>query len=54
MTIWIMPELDREGSEFCQFWLQGGIHNETPADKKKLVQSRALLGTFAPPFTRKE
>ena len=33
MTIWIMPKSDREGRAVCQFWLQGGIHNET-ADKK--------------------
>ena len=33
MTIWIMPESDREGWPVCLFWLQGGKHNE-PADKK--------------------
>ena len=31
MTLWIMPEFDREGS---QFWLQGDKHNETPTDKE--------------------
>ena len=34
MTIWIMPEFDREGRAVCQFWLQGGKYNETPQDKK--------------------
>ena len=26
-------ESDRKGRVFCQIWLQGGIHNETPTDK---------------------
>ena len=34
MTIWIRPESDRKGRAVCQIWLQGGIHNETPTDKK--------------------
>ena len=34
MTIWIIPEFDREGRAVCQFWHQGGIHSETPTDKK--------------------
>ena len=50
MTIWIMPESDKEGRAVCQFWLQSGIHNETPTDKKKLVRKRAPLGTFSPPL----
>ena len=37
MTISNIPEFDREGRAVCQFWLQGGIHNETPTDKRKLV-----------------
>ena len=24
ITLWIMPEFDREGRAVCQFWLQGG------------------------------
>ena len=32
MTLWIKPEFDREGRTVCQFWLQGGKHNETPTD----------------------
>ena len=24
MTLWIMPEFDREMRAVCQFWLQGG------------------------------
>ena len=34
ITLWIMPEFDREGRAVCQFWLQGGKHNETPTDKR--------------------
>ena len=34
MTIWIIPESEREGRAICQIWLQGGIHNETPTDKR--------------------
>ena len=44
MTIWIMPESDREGWPVCLFWLQGGKHNE-PADKKT---------SRTPPFFKKE
>ena len=36
MTLWIMPEFDREGRAVCQFWLQGGKHNVTPTDKKSV------------------
>ena len=53
MTIWIKPESDREGRAFCQIWLQGGIHNETPTDKKNL-SGRAPWGPLAPPFKRKD
>ena len=51
-----MPEFDREGWAVCLFWLQGGKHNETPTDKKKLVRKRIPLGDFRlpPPFRRKE
>ena len=24
ITLWIIPEFDREGGAVCQFWLQGG------------------------------
>ena len=40
MTIWIIPELDREGRAVCHFWLQGGLRNETPTDKKKNSSER--------------
>ena len=36
MTLWIMPEFDREGRAVRQFWLQGGKHNVTPTDKKSV------------------
>ena len=48
MTIWIIPESDREGRAVCQIWLQGGINNETPTEKRKLVRTRAPLGTLGP------
>ena len=35
MTLWIMPEFDREGRAVCQFWLQSDKRNETPTDKNK-------------------
>ena len=47
MTLWIMPEFDREGRAVCQFWLQGGKHNVTPTDKNRLT--RVTLGTSGPP-----
>ena len=34
MTIWIILESDRKGRAVCQIWLQGGIYNETPTDKR--------------------
>ena len=34
MTLWIMLEFDREGRAVCQFWIQGGKHNETFTDKR--------------------
>ena len=48
MTLWIMPEFDREGRAVCQFWLQGGKHNVTPTDKK-ICLTRVTLGTSGPP-----
>ena len=36
MTLWIMPEFDKEGRAVCQFWLQGGKHNVTPTDKNSV------------------
>ena len=49
-----MPEFDREGRAVCQFWLQGGKHNETPTDKRTRP-SRAPLGTSGDPLLgRKE
>ena len=54
MTIWIIPESDREARAVCQIWLQGGIHNETPTDKRKLVRTKAPLGIFGPSPLSKE
>ena len=49
MTVWIMPEFDREGRAVCQFWLQGGKHNVTPTDKNPSDESH--LGDLqTPPF----
>ena len=48
MTLWIMPEFDREGRGVCQFWLQGGKHNATPTEKTTRP-SRTPLGTSGPP-----
>ena len=51
MTVWIIPESDREGGAVCQFWLQGGKHNETPTDKNLVwCDPRAP----PPPLGRKE
>ena len=30
ITLWIMPEFDREGRAVCQFWLQGGKQKGSP------------------------
>ena len=55
MTIWIMPELDREGRTVCQFWLQGGKHNVTPTDKNPSDESHpGDLLTPPPSLLRKE
>ena len=48
MTLWIMPEFDRQRRAVCQFWLQGGKHNVTPTDKK-IRLTRVTLGTSGPP-----
>ena len=53
MTLWIMPEFDREGREICQFWLQGGKHNVTPTDKNPSDKSRLEDLRTPPPFWRK-
>ena len=47
MTLWIMPEFDREGRAVCQFWLQGGKHNVTPTDKNPSGESH--LGELRTP-----
>ena len=53
MTLWIIPEFDREGRVVCQFWLQGGKHNETPTDKRT-CPLRAPWGPLDPhPFREK-
>ena len=53
-----MPEFDREGRTVCQFWLQGGKHNETPTDKNEsfmaLESPWRPLGHHRPPFKRSE
>ena len=53
VTSGIIPESDREGRAVCQFWLQGGIHNETPTDNSP--GREPLLGDLRapPPFKRK-
>ena len=53
MTIWIMPEFDREGWAVCLFWLQGGKHNETPTDKKTKRMPGPVTGTLVAPKTSK-
>ena len=53
MTLWIMPESNREGRAVCQFWLQFGKHNETPTDKR-IRPLRAPLGTSGPPTFREK
>ena len=52
MTIWIIPESDREGRAVCQIWLQGGIHNETPTDKKTRLDESPPGGPLAPPLRK--
>ena len=54
MTIWIIPESDTEGRAVCQIWLQGGIHNENPTDKKTLPDESPLGDLCPPPLKRKE
>ena len=55
MTIWIIPESDREGRTVCQIWLQGGIHNETPTDKNSFGRESPPgdLWPPPPPFKRR-
>ena len=50
MTVGIMPESDRKGRAFCQFWLQGGKHNVTPTDKNPSDESHPGDLLTAPPF----
>ena len=53
MTFGIIPESDSKGRAVCQFWLQGGKHNVTPTDKKKLPSGESHLGDLLtpPPFS---
>ena len=44
MTFGIIPESDSKGRAVCQFCLQGGKHNVTPTDKKKLPSGESHLG----------
>ena len=54
MTLWIMPEFDREGRAVCQFWLQGGKHNVTPTDKNPSDKSHLGGLRTPPPFLGRE
>ena len=54
MTVWIIPESDREGGAVCQFWLQGGKHNETPTDKNLVWCDPPWGSPCPPPPGRKE
>ena len=54
MTIWIMPELDREGRTVCQFWLQSGKHNVIPTDKNSSDESHPGDLLTPPSLLRKE
>ena len=49
MTFGIIPESDSKGRAVCQFWLQGGKHNVTPTDKKKLPSGESHLGDLLTP-----
>ena len=49
MTIWIKRDSDREGRAVCQILLQGGIHNETPTDKKNLFGREPSWEPSGPP-----
>ena len=50
MTFGIIPESDSKGRAVCQFWLQGGKHNVTPTDKKKITFRReSPWGPLDPP-----
>ena len=44
MTVGIMPELDREGSSVCQFWLQAPVKQYTI----RLQQTRNLPDLESP------
>ena len=51
MTIWIIPESDREGMGICQSCLQGGINNETTTDKRTRLDESPPWGPLGPaPF----
>ena len=51
MTFGIIPESDSKGRAVCQFWLQGGKHNVTPTDKKKITFRReSPWGPLDPPL----
>ena len=50
MTVGIMPESDRKGRAFCQFWLQGGKHNVTPTDKNPSESPWGPPDRPPPPF----
>ena len=49
MTIWIIPEFDRNGLAVCLFWLEGSKHDEAPTNRNPpLIEPQ--WGTFGPPF----
>ena len=54
MTIWIIPESDREGKAVSQIWLKGGIHNETPTDKNTCPDESPLGEIRDPPLEKKK
>ena len=50
-----MPEFDRIGRAVCQFWLQGGKHNEIPTDKHEsfmALESPWVPRATPPPFLK--
>ena len=50
MTVWIVPEFDRELWAVCLFWLQGGKHDEALTDKSLACSSPRGGRLDPPPF----
>ena len=55
MTIFIMPEFDREGWAACLFWLQGGKHNDRDSHRQEKTRpNKSPPGEPSdPPFSKK-